>query len=282
MLNQLMILTLLDYVEIMFFSTVIYYFSLWIAQDSHKNLLAYFYGYCILIGITYTTQLNSIYFFLTFFAPVILIFFIIMHESTLQKNYVMLRNTVSSKKEERNWLDRLIRICLSSMNNNMPLICIIERSNSLTTALKDAVLLEASIHTGILEMLINAPTFNPEKMVWVNKQGTLIGINAQWKHHADPVLVNESAQKMALFQQHALFYTTKTDAILLRSDPITHTFDIIADGMIFESVNTNTALKCLKKYLNHSPNSYTNLLKGKTHGTVPHTPNTHNQKQHNA
>jgi len=206
-------------------------------------------------GVAYTAQLSSITFFLTFFAPVILVCFIIMHETTLQKNYVMLRNTITPKKEARDWIEHLVRICLQSMNENKSLTCLIEQSDSLQSVLTTAIHLEVDLHTGILEMLIKSPTFSPEKTILINKHGSLIGINAQWKHSAEQAFIDENIKKFDCFKQDALLYTAKTDALFFRSDPVTHTFDIIAGGTLFESVNAHGLLTSLKTYLGAPSNT---------------------------
>jgi len=247
--QQLPLLTLRDYTEILFFSISMYSVSVWLARDTSQNLLIYLYSYCGVLAIAYMTQLSSITFFLTFFAPVILVCFIIVHETTLQKNYVMLRNTHTPKKESRDWIEQLIRICLHNMHENKSLICLIEQTDSMQTVLTGGVHLEGDLHTGILEMLIKSPTFDTSKMVWLNKYGSLIGINAQWRQCAETAFSNEAVQKLDTFKQDGLLYTAKTDAIVFRSDPVTHSFDIIAGGTLFESVNAHILLTSLKKYL---------------------------------
>ena len=272
LLNQLHFLVFRDYLEILFFSTLIYYLSVWLAQDARKNLIVHFYGYCALIGIAYAAQLSSITFFLTFFAPVILMCFIIVHETTLQKNYVMLRNTNAPKKEARDWIEHLVRICLQNMNENRSLTCLIEQSDSLRSVLTAAMHLDVDLHTGILEMLVKAPTFSPEKIIWINKCGSLIGINTQWIHSTEQTFIDDSVKKLDRFKQDALLYTAKTDAVILRSDPVTHTFDIIAGGTLFESVSAHGVLTSLKTYLG----APSNTKKGDIHGTFTRK---YNQKQ---
>jgi len=272
LLKQINFLTFKDYLEILFFSTVIYYFSIWLAKDTHKNLLLYFYGYCTLIATAHTAQLSSITFFLAFFAPVILVCFIIMHETTLQKNYVTLRNTIAPKKEGRDWVEHLVRLCLQSMNENQSLTCLIEQSDNVRSMLT-AMHLEVDLHTGILEMLIKAPAFDSEKIILVDAYGSLIGINAQWKHLVEPAFIRDNAKKLDHFKQDALLHTTKTDAVIFRSDPVNHTFDIITGGTLFESINAHRLLTSLKTYLG----ALSTTKKGKSNDTFTRK---HSQKQY--
>ena len=124
-------------------------------------------------------------------------------------------------------------------------------------------------------MLVKAPTFNPEKIIWVNTYGSLIGINAQWKHSTEQAFIDNTVKKLDHFKQDALLYSAKTDAVMFRSDPVTHTFDIIAGGTLFEGVSAHGVLTSLKTYLG----TPLNTKKGDIHGAFTRK---HDQKQHRA
>lgn len=254
-------MTYTDYIEIFALSIAIYYISIWLSQDTRHNLLGYFYAYSALLAATYSAQLYTISFCLTFFAPVICICFIIIHETTLQKNYITLRNTITPKKASRSWIEQLVRICLQSMNNNQPISCLIEQNDQLATVLKDVMRVQTDIDTGVLEVLTASPSFAADHMVWINKWGTVLGINAQWKHQADPAFIDESVKKIDTFKQDALLYTAKTDAIFFRANPHNHTFDVVAHGTLFESISTHAMVTCLKKYITPASHDH----KGDTH-----------------
>src|SRR3989338_8316527 len=79
-----------DVIEIIFLSGVFYYFCLWLKQDTQKPLLLTFYTYVFTLTIAYFTGLPTVTFILTSFFPVLLVCFIIIHQSTLQKNFIAL------------------------------------------------------------------------------------------------------------------------------------------------------------------------------------------------
>ena len=70
-----------DYLEILFFSTIIYYLCLWLKKDRHKNLLGMFLSYYSLILISFMAHLQTIFIFLIYLSPVIAVLFIFFHQN---------------------------------------------------------------------------------------------------------------------------------------------------------------------------------------------------------
>lgn len=264
--------TYLDYIEIIFFSTVIYGISSWLKRDQLAHLLVYWYGYCALLCITYIVQLQTIFFALTFFSPVIAICSIIMHQTTLQKQYVMLKNPQSVTSTTENWIEQLLRINLQAMHTGIRLHCIIEQSDSLRSVLFSPIELNTPLHSNILEMLIKAPTFKSDQLIWLNAQGILIGVNAQWHNAAAQHGPSHPPQSTTI--QEALLYTAHTDALFFSSDPVTNSFTSIVGGKIHNTISAHTLLISIKKYLYDKKA----IKKGDTRGT--HTQRTTQQEHH--
>jgi len=264
--------TYLDYIEIMFFSTVIYGISSWLKRDQLTHLLIYWYSYCALLGIAYIMQLQTIFFALTFFAPVIAICSIIMHQTTLQKQYVMLKNPLPVATTPENWIEQLLRINLQAMHAGIRLHCIIEQSDSLRSVLCSPIELNAPLHSTILEMLIKSPTFKPDHLIWLNAHGTLIGVNAQWQSAA--IQHTSAHPPQSTTMQDALLYTAHTDALFFSSDPVTNSFTAIVGGKIHSAISAHTLLISIKKYLYNTKATQ----KGDPHGT--HTQRTTHQEHH--
>ena len=264
--------TYLDFIEIIFFSIVIYGISVWLKRDQLTHLLVYWYGYCALLTITYIVQLQTIFFALTFFAPVIAVCGIIIHQTTLQKNYVMLKNPQPVATTAENWIEQLLRINLQAMHAGMRLQCIIEQSDSLRSVLLSPIELNTPLQSNILEMLIKAPTFKPDQLIWLNAHGTLIGVNAQWHTAAAQQAPSHPPQNTAL--QEALLYIAHTDALFFSSDPVTNTFTSIVGGKIHTAISAHTLLISIKKYLYDKKA----IKKGDTRGT--HAQRTTHQEHH--
>ena len=56
------------------------------------------------------------------------IIFIILHQETLQKNFIVL-NRAKNDQETLSWFDEFVRACLRALNSDKEIICVIERSN---------------------------------------------------------------------------------------------------------------------------------------------------------
>lgn len=272
---QYNLLTISDYGEILFFSGIVYAISLWLAQDTQKNLLIYFYSYCFLLTGAYCVQLHAISFFLTFFAPLIFICFVIIHEKTLQKNYITLRKVnLNHKPATQDWVNLLIRTCMHAMHKKIALTFVIEQHDTLSTLL-NSTYLNVNLQTGILDVLINSTTFDHTKIIWIHRSGTLVGVHSQWKLNADNNTIIDAATQTDQCIDNALLYTHKTDALFFRSNPTSHTFDLIVHGVLYESVNAHGLITSLK---NHQTTDKT-LSKGEVYDSPSHT---RTQKEHNA
>ena len=122
-------LTWQDYIEILFFSYVCYYFTHWLHKDRQKNLVGYFYGYCVFAIGSYYGGFSTITFFLFAGFPAAMMIFIIMHQDILQRNFIALHNisTKVSLIKPLHWHEMLIRSCLVLLHKQQSVICVIEQ-----------------------------------------------------------------------------------------------------------------------------------------------------------
>jgi hypothetical protein len=239
-----------DAVEILAFSTIIYYFSLWLRTDRQKNLLGYFYAYCLVVCGAYQLQLAGIIFLCAITSPIVLMLFILAHQHTLQKNFIALGNIVPAHKESHDWLESLIRSCLVALNNNQEIRCIIEHKDSLQEHLYTPLELQTQVHQDLLAILFASSSYHQDQLLWVTSKGKLIGLNARW---SAPAYVHETTTDAAqIWKQEALFFTTKTDAIIFQLTPATRSFTLFVNGKEYPAINTANALTFIKKYLTTS------------------------------
>jgi len=235
-------------IEILFFAIIIYYFSVWLKNDQHKNLLPYFYGYCFLSILSYHSQLTTITYFLFLFAPVAIMLFILVHQTTLQKSFVSLKNITPAKYEISNWEHDLIRSFLFAINKNKEIHCVIENKDNLDDFLYSPMILNAYIQQGLITILQNSDLFDQKKMLWLNTSGQLVGINGSWKESVFQEYTDQINNNIHPWKQSALLLSSKTDALFLRITPTQRTFDIIFNGKIVNNINSDNALKIIRKY----------------------------------
>lgn len=239
-----------DIVEIYFFSTIFYYCALWLKKDRSNNLLAYFYGFMLLHIGSYVLNLSSISTVLFYCWPVIVILFILMHQTTLQRNFVALKKNNSLQHTSSPWLETLISHYLLTLSNNKPVYCIIEHTDSLHAFIQTPINIQAPISKDLLELIHASNTFDPYKMVWVTTQGTLHALNSVWlaSIHSTPIPTHQ-------WLNDSMLHTYNTDSVAFFGDPITNTFTLIIKNKTIPTLNAHQLLQLLTKEYSLLPGS---------------------------
>jgi len=256
-----------DLLEISLFVAAFYYLCMWLKQDQQKPLLPVFYGYCSLLILSYWCALPTATYVLITFSPVLLVCFIVLHQSTLQKNFIALHSlSAQDLAEQRNYEEMLVQSLLIAASDGIPVSCIIEKNDSLAAFLTTHHACNAHLSQPLFDALLQSPHYDSTAMLWLHAQGTLIAFNAAWnKTSIDKWLTTQEHHPQWL--QDALFYTTKTDALFIRSDPTTRTFTFVAEGAAIDHVAAHQLIGLLKKQL-HSQTSTSSIKGEKTHGTL--------------
>ena len=254
-----------DLIEIGFFSIIIYYFSVWLAQDKRKNLIIPFYSYCLLIIGSAALNVTTMHNVLLIFAPAALLIFIVVHQELLQRNFISLKQIIPAQKSmtDGDWIDSLIRTCLVAFNTKKDMICIIEQRDALQDFINPSLIIETELHKGLLEVLIESNSFDQQKYIWLRSNGTVAAINCTWNMTIAEPWVTSSIADMPSWKQEAILMTQKTDTLVFKSSAHDRLFDVIVQGKQFEKLNTSSMLKLLKKYRGTHP-----IIAGVTH--APH------------
>lgn len=239
-----------DAVEIICFSCAAYYVSLWLKKDTQKNLIGYFYLYSLMFITSYYLQLTALFSALLISAPVVAILFVVMHQRTLQKNFVALRNlTPATTEAATSWLETLMQTCITCIDNQQEVTCIIEMRESLETMLTTSYTLHAPIKKELLDIVVTSGSFDNKKMVWLNAQGYVLGLNASWiAQHGDDISVTHDAYYA--WKTEALFFTSATDALIIRALPSSRSFTLVINGTVHEHLRAPVALAQIKAFVN--------------------------------
>lgn len=256
-----------DALEILFFSTVFYHLTRWLKADTNRNLLPYFYGTLAIGLVSHLCTLSTVSHFLFLFAPSAVALFILMHQDTLERNIVAVKNITTDTALLTDWIETLVRACLTQMNDNRTVVCVIENHDSLTPFLECQLPLHASINDTLLNILYQSTLTTDKDMLWILYNGTLKGVNAAWKHtrQLSSDYVNNTNQ---VWKYDAQLYTSKTDCFLLCANPLNRSFTLIAEGIITENIPAHTVASHIKKHISHF--SGTTKKKGVLH-VVPQT-----------
>jgi len=256
-----------DILEIGLFSGAIYYFSSWLQKDQQKPLLLSFYGYCSALIVCHVAHLSTVGAALFLFAPVVLVVFVVLHQESLQRNFVTLHNITPWHAYDEDWVALLMRSCLVAVSNHKALSCIIERRNALHTLLDTPFLLQCKLKEGLLDFLTESNSFNDKELVWLQDNGTLLGINCSWKKRSVDAWLAKEVKEQEPWLQDALFFTSKVDALYFKINATTRTFTLVAQGKVLEKVSAHAAVRTIKKYLGH----FNPAKKGDTYATSPQT-----------
>lgn len=259
--------------EVLFFTTIIYYFSIWLKKDTKKNLLLSFYSYCSILLLAYYFELTTISYFMFLFCPVAIMLFIIFHQTTLQKNFVAMKNKAPSKQESKNWPQELVRSFLFAINNNKQILCAVERSDSLKEFINSKSFLNADIEHDFVNILHASASFDQNKIFWINTNGQIKAINSLWNQDIFENIKNQDQnfglsqlrkaglsafpnspqelkerEEVAVFRQNATILTAKTDSIFFYLTPQNRTFTVIFKGEIFNNINSDSMINILAKH----------------------------------
>ena len=235
--------------EIIFFTSITYYFCLWLKKDKNNNLVIYFFSYCAIFSLAALLNLATIITFLIFSAPIALILFIIFHQELLQRNFITLTNMPIASFEVADWPEQLIRASLHAINNNKQLICVIEHRADLKPFLYTPLLFNAPLAQNLVTLLIDSPGFDQKKILWCNAHGKLIGINGEWQITPHETWQTQQVTELPTWKQDALLMTLKTDTIIFKADPTKRSFDVVIKGITYENLAAHQALLLLKKQL---------------------------------
>lgn len=261
-----------DCTEILLFSVACYYLLLWLKKDRSKQLLFHFYGYCIIIFLTYILQLSTITYGLLLFSPAIIMLFMFMHEDILQRNMIALKNITAPLATPIDWVSCLMRSTLTALNNGTELLVIIENSDSLKGHLNAEYHISASATNDMLTLLIACQLWNTRHMLWIKNDGTIQGIAATWKTNWGQRAYDQSMGWI----DDAITYTSKTDALIVCSNATTHSYSLVHAGILYEKLTADQTNQLFRR---HS-NMQTSLVKEGSRYENLRKPNQHEQHTH--
>lgn len=236
-----------DAVEILMLSAIVYYFLRWLNKDQSKRPILAFYGYFSLVVLTYYAKLFVVNTILLFGTPVFLVLLILMHQSSLQKNFITYKNISPNFDQNYGWIEELIRTFLASINKQKEVICVIECGDSLKEFLQSSYHLNADLKKEVLELFIQ--NMSNKGLLWINKFGKIIAINTKMKIIPDSVWLVPEVKDLPLWKQDAIFLTNKTDAIVIIATPENRSFNFIIQGKVIENLMPQHAIALLKKQL---------------------------------
>lgn len=241
-----------DVVEIILCISACYYVTAWLYQDKQSSLLTVAYGYCALIFSSYLLPLPTIFIALMTFAPLVVAALLMLHKESLQKSFVALHRITPAKKDLHNWAQDCIQTALLSMNQNVPFCFVIEKHQALDTFIQTERPLHTTFCANIGTLLIEHKQA-PEHFVWISNDGTVCGYDCSFLLTSIDAWFAQEASQQDTWIQHALVFSSKTDALFIRTDPVSRTFTIITQGTKKDYVSAG---KTLEQITAHTGTAY--------------------------
>lgn len=233
-------------VEVLFFAAAFYQFARWLRKDS--RLLLSFYGYCAVTVIAHFFHLGVIAQVLTLFAPAAVMVFIVLHQDTLQKKFVTVRN-ITPAQQPHDWLAVLFGTLLASAQKGKTAYVVIEKHDAIKSLLKSSFPLHAHVQKSLLDLLLASDLYDDSKLIWVNHHGELLAINAVWNIEHDAHWISEDVVDLPQWKQDALLLAHKTDALIVCLDPTTRQVEMVGQQKMIERITVAQAMIIMKQYL---------------------------------
>lgn len=230
------ILKLTDFLEILFFSFCFYKFISWLSKDSSKNLAFLFFVYCFVFITTGFFKIETLHTFLFNYSPVFLTLFVILHQTIIQKNFVVSKKIKPAKSDDSSWVMDLLKSVVISMSRNTDLVCMIECSDSVHQYVKDGIAIGASVSKEFLNLIFGSLEFDNQKIVYFNSEGFLKSINSDLKFGSN-------------LDEQISIITEKSDVLFLKSDSSLRSMEIILQNKSMKDLNIEKALDIILHYL---------------------------------
>jgi hypothetical protein len=241
-----------DASEILFFTFIFYTSALWLKKDKQHNLLGYAVAYGFFVLLCYLLQLQTINSFLFLYSPVIMILFLLVHQDTLQKNFVASFAASSTPTQElSDWLEMLFSTCLSNIHQTKSTHCLIEHQDNLAPFLHNSFTLNTSVAQELLHILCTSDSYDDQKMIWLTTSGILKGINSSWNYAKSVAAPYPTAAKIStdITLEQAVAITTKTDAIFFCCQATTRLFTVVIGDTLFKKISAHHAQQIIKKHI---------------------------------
>lgn len=258
-LNHFMIFKWSDFLEILIFSSFIFYFSKWLQKDKQKKLVPIFYSLCVLFIASDYFELFTLSNFLFSFAPVGIMLFILLHQNSIQKNFIAAKNITPLSLEKLDWVEYLIKAILINTNSKKEIYCLIECQDAVSNFVTPQIKINTKIEKNNLEFLIESKQFNSKKFIWITHTGKIKSINTDW-NLPENFFVNED-KKFTEWEQNSIKISSKTDAICIKSSSETQAFEIIAQGKLMENILTDKAIILIEQFVKKNYLRNTNEFK---------------------
>ena len=263
-----------DFIEILFFSLIVYTISMWLKQDHSDKLLPAFYGYLCLFCSSYFFSLSTIHNALFVAAPVVATLLIMYHQKQLQKNFILARKQPLEPKKIAgpHWIEECIRSCLVVAHQKKEITCIIENRDSLEHMIDYQILLDVHIQKNVLNLLLLSDLFQSKKPIWLKRSGKVFSVNCSWSDNLTSDSLLSLSSRQPDWQNYGSIVTSKTDAILFHINAEPEKSGVCYKGEIIQKMSSDHVLKFIKQVIQKQNKQTMSHKEGNNHeDTINHS-----------
>lgn len=208
------------------------------------------YGYCLMLIGAYLLTLPFIFSLLLSATPIVCILLILMHQETLQKNFVIPQKIVPALRDS-SWIESLIQTCMIASAQNKNLHIVIQHHDDISTYVELGCPVNSFLSKELLLTLVNSSDFHEGSFIYTQSDGTLIAINSSLRNITNKVF-SDSVTEQISWQEFALSLSAKTDVVIVKSDRINNTFTVIMRGMITPKLTAHACSNLIVDYVQKS------------------------------
>ncbi|MFZ5954055.1 MAG: hypothetical protein ACOYT8_03095 [Candidatus Dependentiae bacterium] len=254
-----------DIIEISFYFMIIYRLSLWLAKDN-SNLIFWFWGYSCSLLVAYLINIPTTILFLVFLWPLFITLLFIVHQETIQKNFIALAK-IPQQINNKNWLNILIKESLITTHRNKQVLCIIETNFNIHSYIENPLPVHSLITPDLITLITHSEFYNQNKFILIDQEGYLRGINVTIPSIANTLSLGENKNSI----EHFTTFSFKLKNLIVRASSSTHTFDMVIEGKIYLKMTALQTQELLQTY-------FSSINQQKDRGIETYA---NNQKPHN-
>ena len=141
-----------------------------------------------------------------------------------------------------------MRNSLKALHDNKSMLILIEHTDTLSSFLKTHYAITTPITDDVMNLLTENSLCNAHQMLWVRTDGTIQGIHAAWKASWHPNAYTDTNE----WVDDAIAYTTKTDALIMKSNAQTQSYTLAYHGTVTHDLTAEHVGKIIRKQINQS------------------------------
>jgi len=221
--EQLTLYTYQNYIEVFFFSVIIYQSLRWLQSDYTKPMVLYVYLYSGALISSHLIHAPILFWALLIGSPIVAILSIVIHQTRLQKYVAQTSITKfqSHALPDAQWIEMLLRSTLFAAHHKKNIFCIITGNDNVQHFLQAPYSLNIPIQQGVLDLILSSSMIENPSIMLVDRFGNLKYINATWSDRMhEQMITTPNHSSLEHCNYASSIVSISTDAMIWHIDPM--------------------------------------------------------------